>query len=58
MNDEAEIKTLEFRTEIAASVPGGTEVTVEQDVLAGYEDFMNDTWPKALVTLKALCETD
>ena len=41
-----------------ASVPGGTEVTVEQDVLAGYEDFMNDTWPKALAALRALCEAD
>ena len=41
-----------------ASVPGGTEVTVEQDVIAGYEESMNDTWPKALAALKALCESD
>lgn len=41
-----------------ASVAGGTEVTVEQDVLVGYEDYMNDAWPKALAALTALCEAD
>ena len=41
-----------------ASVPGGTLVTIEQDVVAGYEDSMNKTWPKALAELKSLCEAD
>lgn len=34
----------------------GTTVQVEQDMLADYEAFMNEAWPKALAALKALCE--
>lgn len=40
------------------STPGGTEVAIEQEVIAGFEDYMNDLWPKALYELKALCEAD
>ena len=40
-----------------AAIPGGTEVTVEQDALAGMDAYMNDVWPKALAALKSLCET-
>ena len=39
-----------------AAVPGGTEVTVEQDVNPDCEQMMVDTWPKALAVLKSLCE--
>jgi uncharacterized protein YndB with AHSA1/START domain len=35
---------------------GGTEVQVEMDVSPAYESFMQDTWPRALAELKALCE--
>ena len=37
-------------------VPGGTRVRIEQDAQTGYEEYMNDVWPKALAALKALCE--
>lgn len=34
----------------------GTEVQVDMDTMPGYEEFMEDAWPKALDRLKALCE--
>ncbi len=37
-------------------VPEGTRLVVDQDVTADFEQFMNDTWPKALALLKRLCE--
>lgn len=40
------------------SVPGGTVVSVEQEVLAGYESFMQEIWPKALAALQSLCEAN
>lgn len=40
------------------AVPGGTRVTVEQEVLVGSDGFMNRTWPRALEALKELCEPD
>ena len=36
---------------------GGTRVRVEVDVFGTYEDWMNETWPKALLALKSVCET-
>ncbi|SEH59580.1 hypothetical protein SAMN05660691_00402 [Rheinheimera pacifica] len=39
-----------------ASVAGGTEVSIEQDIAPEYEQYMQDTWPKALQKLKVLCE--
>jgi len=38
------------------AAPGGAEVVVNIDVLDEYEQYMNETWPKALASLKALCE--
>jgi uncharacterized protein YndB with AHSA1/START domain len=35
---------------------GTTEVQIEMDTLPGYEQFMQDAWPKALAKLKAVCE--
>ena len=35
---------------------GTTEVQVEMDVLPDYEQFMQDTWPKALARLQEICE--
>jgi hypothetical protein len=37
------------------SIPGGTRVTVEQDVTADFEQFMREAWPKALELLGELC---
>lgn len=37
-------------------VEGGTQVQVDVDVLPDYEQFMQDTFPKALARLKELCE--
>jgi uncharacterized protein YndB with AHSA1/START domain len=39
-----------------ADVPGGCRVTVTLDTAADYEQYMLDTYPKALEALKALCE--
>lgn len=36
---------------------GGTRVRVDVDVFGTYEDWMTQTWPPALQSLKALCET-
>lgn len=36
---------------------GGTRVRVDVDVFGTYEDWMNETWPQALLALKAVCET-
>lgn len=38
------------------SVPDGTELIVDQDVTSDFEQFMKDTWPRALESLKRLCE--
>ena len=35
---------------------GGTRVRVDVDVFGTYEDWMAQTWPKALLALKAVCE--
>jgi uncharacterized protein YndB with AHSA1/START domain len=35
---------------------GGTRVTVDLDSLPGFDDYMQDTFPKALQRLKDLCE--
>ena len=39
-----------------AEANGGTQLRVDVDVLPDYEQFMQDTFPKALATLKELCE--
>jgi len=39
-----------------ADVPGGCRVTVSLDTAAEYEQYMLDTYPKALALLKQLCE--
>lgn len=36
---------------------GGTEVTVQMDITEDWEQYMRDTWPKALARLQALCES-
>jgi hypothetical protein len=35
---------------------GGTEVVVEVDVVDEYKDYMNQSWPPALQSLKEICE--
>jgi hypothetical protein len=35
---------------------GSTELTVDMDVTADFEEFMVKTWPQALSTLKQMCE--
>lgn len=41
-----------------SSVPGGTRIVVDQDVTADFEQYMKETWPKALQVLKELCERE
>lgn len=38
-------------------VDGATELSIELDVTAEFEEYLNKTWPKALARLKDLCET-
>ncbi|HEX5685844.1 MAG TPA: hypothetical protein VFY73_17610 [Ideonella sp.] len=38
------------------ATPQGTKLTVDQDMAADFEG-MGEAWPKALETLKALCES-
>jgi hypothetical protein len=38
------------------AVPQGTRLVVDQDITDDFEGFMNETWPKALARLNALCE--
>lgn len=38
------------------AVGGGTQVTVEQDMLEDYVPMMEAAWPKALDALRRLCE--
>ena len=38
------------------SVTEGTKLVVDQDVTEDFEQFMQETWPKALELLKELCE--
>jgi uncharacterized protein YndB with AHSA1/START domain len=45
-----------FENYTFSPVAGGTEVKVAVDVTEEFEQFMLDTWPKALAKLKALCE--
>lgn len=39
-----------------ADVPGGCRVTVTLDTAPEWEQYMQDTFPKALALLKGLCE--
>ena len=41
-----------------SSVPDGTRIVIDQDVTEDFEQFMRDTWPKALELLKQLCEDE
>ena len=45
-----------YETYRFAPTSGGTMLSIEQDVIAVYEEFMNQIWPKALAELKTLCE--
>ena len=45
-----------FENYTLLDVDGNTEVKVDLDVNAEYEQYMVDTWPKALAELKRLCE--
>jgi uncharacterized protein YndB with AHSA1/START domain len=47
-----------FENYTFSSVPEGTMLIIEQDVTAEFEQCLQDTWPKALETLKHLCETE
>lgn len=39
-----------------AAIADGTRLEVDMDITEEYAQYMNDTWPKALDELKALCE--
>lgn len=39
-------------------VSEGTRLVIEMDVLGEWEEFMNESWPRALALLKQLSETE
>lgn len=45
-----------FENYTLAPVEGGTGVAVDIDVAPEYEQYMSETWPKALARLKTICE--
>ncbi len=47
-----------YENYIFRPVAGGTELIIEQDVSGEFEQMMQESWPKALERLKALCEAD
>lgn len=46
-----------FENYTFVAVDGGTEVGVDMDMVPEYEQYMVETWPKALARLKAICES-
>ena len=46
-----------FENYTFSDAAGGTRVRVDVDVFGTYEDWMNQTWPEALLALKTICET-
>lgn len=45
-----------FENYTFSAVPEGTRLDIDQDIMAEYEKYMQDAWPKALEKLKLLCE--
>lgn len=45
-----------YETYSLTDAPGGTELRVTMDTIPEYEEFIQQTYPKALQRLKALCE--
>ncbi len=45
-----------FENYTFSAVPEGTRLVIDQDIMAEYEKFMQEAWPKALEKLKQLCE--
>jgi uncharacterized protein YndB with AHSA1/START domain len=45
-----------FENYTLVPVDGGTDVRIDLDVEPEYEQYMAETWPKALAKLKSLCE--
>ena len=46
-----------FENYTLKSVDGKTELLIDLDVTDGIEEYMSDTWPKALQKVKELAET-
>ena len=40
------------------AVPGGTRITVDQDLAAEHEESMQEIWARALGVLKRICEQE
>lgn len=45
-----------YENYLLADVPGGCKLTVSLDTAPEWEQYMQDTFPKALALLKGLCE--
>jgi len=45
-----------FENYAFAETNGATEVTVEMQMPADFDAFMDEAWPKALAKLKSICE--
>ncbi len=55
-SEQAKQWTPAFENYTFVQKDGGTQVMVDVDTIEEYEEFFNDTWPKALVLLKEMSE--
>jgi hypothetical protein len=45
-----------FENYTFGEIKGGTELKIDLDIQPEWEEFMKQTWPKALAKLKGICE--
>ena len=55
-SEQARMWVSGFENYTLATVAGGTELRIDLDTPPEYEQFMRDTWPKALEALRGVCE--
>ncbi|MFY9479008.1 MAG: SRPBCC domain-containing protein [Aquabacterium sp.] len=55
-SDKVKAMTPAFENYRFTDTPQGTLLTVTMDTIPDYEQYMHDTYPKALALLKELCE--
>ena len=47
-----------FENYTLSAVPGGTRVTIDQEITGEWEQVTKETWPKALELVKRICEDE
>jgi len=56
-SEEARKWTPAYENYTFSATGASTTLEVDMDVTPEYEEYMTNTWPKALAKLKAICET-